>query len=92
MKIDADYGGMGGASAGILGATGTNGQIINSLRTHAIAFATEYVKRTPDQKKLAELAQQLEGSLYSVKLVSGISDAKLGELIAEIRTLVDSRA
>jgi hypothetical protein len=89
MKIDAGYAGMGGAVAGILGATGTPGQIVTDLRTHAIAFATEYVKRPPNRKKLTDLARQLEASLYSIKLVNGISDERLEELTSELQALLD---
>jgi hypothetical protein len=92
MEIEADYAGMGGASAGILGATGTNGQIVNDLRAHAMAFASELVKRSPNQKKLFELSYQVEGSLQSVKLVNGISDAKFEALISDLHALTDKAA
>jgi len=89
MRIEADYAGMGGASTGILGATSTSGQIVKDLRAHALAFANEYIKRPSDHEKLIELSRQLEGSLQSVKLVNGISDAKLNELLSDLRALVD---
>lgn len=91
MNIEADYAGMRGASAGILGATGTNGQVVNNLRAHTLAFADEYVKQPSDQGRLGELSHQLEGSLQSVRLVSGISDDKLGELLSELHALMDER-
>jgi hypothetical protein len=90
MKIDAGYAGMGGAVAGILGATGTPGQIVTDLRARVIDFATEYVKQPSNRKKLTELARQLEASLYSIKLVSGISDEKLEELTSELQALSDN--
>lgn len=89
MKIEADYAGMRGASTGILGATSTGGQIVNDLRAHVLAFASEYVKLPLDRKKLAELSRQLEGSLRSVKLVNSISEARLEELLSELRSLID---
>ncbi len=85
MHIDSDYAGMGGASAGILGATGTNGQIGFNVRAQALAFAAEYAKRPCDRKEFAEKASKLEGALRSLRLIDAISDTKLDELVAELR-------
>jgi len=89
MKIEPDYAGMSGASAGILGATGTHGQIVNDLRKHAMAFASEYVRQPTCHEEVIKLSHQLEGALESVRLVNGVSDAKLAGLLSDLRTLMD---
>lgn len=89
MKIEADYAGMNGASAGILGATGTNGQIVNDLRKHTMAFAGEYVKQSAEHERLVRLSYQVEGSLQSIKLVNGISDTELERLLSDLHMLMD---
>jgi len=90
MKVEAGYAGMGGASTGILGMSGTNGQIVLNLRRDAIAFATEYVQHNQNKAQLNTLAQQLEGSLQTVKLVDGISDDKLKLFVDELHDLVSN--
>jgi hypothetical protein len=88
MKIDVGYAGMGGGSVGIVGATGTNDQVINSLRKNAISFATECAKKNSDPKILNELADQLQGSINATKLISGISDSKRDVLTDGLESLV----
>ncbi len=90
MKIEAGYAGMGGASSGIVGAFGSGTQMINSLRSNTIAFATAYVQPGKDRKQLTELSEQVEGSLYSIKLINGISDTKFEALVTELHTLLDT--
>lgn len=92
MSINADYPGMGGASAAIIGASGTNGSIINDLRHNTILFASEYSKTDADRNRLEQLARQLEGSLLALKMINAISDERLNQLSADLEMLLKTRS
>ena len=49
---------MGGAFAGIVGSTGTDGDTANNLKESTINFAREYNKSTLNQDKLTRLSQK----------------------------------
>lgn len=88
MSINTGFVGMGNASAGIVGASGSDDQVVNDLRKNTLAFAAEYSKPQPDHDKLMPLAQAVEGSLQTVKLLHGLSDKKLEELQGDLETLL----
>jgi hypothetical protein len=89
MHITAGFAGMGGASAAIIGASSTNEPLINQLRSHALAFAAEYVKTQADRAALDMVSGQLEGELRSVQLIGGISEAELAGLLSKLYALLD---
>lgn len=88
MRINAGYAGMGGASAAIIGASSTNDEVIHHLRKNTIAFASECSKPATDQKHLKQLAGQLQGSFFSLKLVNAISEERFNELSSELDALI----
>jgi hypothetical protein len=88
MEIRPAMAGLGTASSAIIGTTGTEGAAGERLRSDALAFAVEYSQPQPDRDKLLRLAQALEGSLLTVKMVSGLSDAKLDRLVATLHRLL----
>ena len=88
MAIQPSMAGLGGAASGITGTTGTEGAAGEKLRSDALAFAIEYSQANPDRDILIRLAQNLEGSLQTAKMVSGLSDAKLDELVAALHSLL----
>jgi hypothetical protein len=87
MGINAGYPGMGTASTAIIGASGTNDAVVHRFRKDVIAFATERAKSTPDQARLDQRAQQLHGSLLSLKLINAISEKRLNELASSLDVL-----
>lgn len=92
VRINADYAGMGGASAAIIGAAGTNNSIIADMRRNVFAFAAEYSKPVADKSTLEQLAQQLQGSFLTLKMVDAISISRLDELNDNLEAILQRRA
>jgi hypothetical protein len=90
MAISSGFSRMGNASVGIVGASGADDQVVNDLRKNVLAFAAEYSKSQPNHEKLATLSQAIEGSLQTVKLLHGLSDKKLEEMIGDLQSLLDT--
>lgn len=91
MTIHPQIAGMGEVSSGIMGTTGTEGVAGEKLRSDALAFAAAYSQPDTAHEALLERAKQLEGSLLTVKLVNGISDARLEQLVASLHALLQQR-
>ena len=89
MKIDAGYAGMGSAGAGIIGATGTQDQVLTTLKTEVMSFANLYVQTTASTTDLRAVAGCVEGSIYALKLTNTISDDKLQALTQELKALLN---
>jgi hypothetical protein len=84
MDIQPNIAGLGGASSAIIGTTGTEGLAGEQLRAAALAFGREYSRPDRDQERLIQAAKTLEGALQTVKMVSGVSDAKLDTLVTRL--------
>lgn len=80
---------MGGASAGIMGSSGTDNDIVNNLKKSAIAFAREYGKPTSNHDELTRLSQEITGYLRTLPLTYTLSEEEVEKLINELQMLVD---
>jgi hypothetical protein len=80
---------MGGASAGIIGSTGTDDEVLANLKKSAIAFANEYRKPASRHDELHRLSQAIEGYLLTLQLTATLSAAECDELIDQLQTLAD---
>jgi len=90
-SIDADFPSMGGASGAILGSSNTGKTVAQDLQNHALAFADEYTKDSPDHALLEKSAKNLEGSIMALNLVGAITEARLEELVTTLHELVKER-
>ncbi|HEX8226649.1 MAG TPA: hypothetical protein VF572_02160 [Candidatus Saccharimonadales bacterium] len=88
LRIQPGMAGVGSAASGILGTTGTEGVAGERLRADALDFAREYSRPQPQREGLIRAAQALEGSLQTVKMVSGVSDAKLDKLVGTLHSFL----
>lgn len=91
MDFRPQMAGLGEAASAITGTTGSEGAAGEKLRSDALVFAAAYSQPTTTHEDVVQRARELEGSLLSVKLVSGMSDAKLDKLIASLHELVSHR-
>jgi hypothetical protein len=82
---------LGGSYTAIAGATHPGGDIINNLKKHTLAFATEYQKDIPSAATLKTLSAAIEGSLSLAIAMSLLYEAQAGPLIDSLHTLTDDR-
>lgn len=82
---------MGGAMAGILGASGTGTDTINSLKKTALQFANDYSKPKPNQNELDKLEQEIVGYLQILQLTYTLSEDRAQALMDEIQTLTTEK-
>ena len=80
---------MGGASAGIIGSTGTDNVVLNNLKKSAAAFAREYSKPASDQHELMGLSQEIYGYLRTLQVTDTISEEEVDKLMDELQTLIN---
>ncbi len=91
ISINVTSTGMGGASAGILGTAGPGDQSLDQLKRAAINFASEYGKNESDSSTLFECADEIEGYLQTLRVVSAVPDEKIEELLISLQNLVDAQ-
>jgi len=78
---------MGGAFAGIMGASGSDNQILNKLKRAAIAYANEYTKSSPGRVQLDNLSNEMYGYLQTLQLTYTITEDEATKLIDELQDL-----
>jgi hypothetical protein len=88
MKIKVTR--MGGASPGFFGQVGTDGDLVNSLKRSAIAFATEYRKPGSNKNEVLRLSNEVEGFLHSLILTNTLSENEVDELLDKLYSLSDT--
>lgn len=88
MKIKVTR--MGGASPGIFGQVGTDGDLVNSLKRSAITFATEYRKPESNKDEVPRLSNEVEGYLRSLVLTNTLSENEVDELLDKLYSLSDT--
>ena len=87
MAINATIAGMGGSYSGIMGTSSPSDQAIYQLKKTVIALASEYRKKEPQNKKLAEYAEEIETLLNTLQITSVISNSKYEQLITDLKSL-----
>ena len=80
---------MGGASAGIIGASGTDDVVLNSLKKSSVGFAREYNKPTPSQDVLVGLSKEIYGYLRTLQVTYTISEEEVDGLMDELQALIN---
>ncbi len=88
MNINATTAGMGNASAGVRGTDGSGEQTVYRLKRVVIEFASEYNRSNADTDSLSQLAEEIEGSLRTLQVLSTITREKSDQLIAELESLL----
>ncbi len=81
---------MGGASPGIFGQVGTDGDLVNSLKKSAIAFATEYRNPESNKDEVLRLSNEVEGYIRSLVLTNTLSENEVDKLLDKLYSLSDS--
>ena len=80
---------MGGASAGILGTSGTDSDLVNNLKKRSITFAHEYSKPTPDNRALEQLVNDIYGLTQTLQLMHALSEEEASRLLRELQVLME---
>jgi hypothetical protein len=80
---------MGGASAGIIGASGTDNVILNNLKRSTVAFAREYSRPTSSQLELVGLSQDIYGYLQTLQVTYTLSETEADGLMDELQALMN---
>ena len=80
---------MGGASAGILGSSGADGDIVNNLKRNCMAFANEYRKPVAKQVNLEGLADEIDGLLRTLQVTSTLSESETDKLLDQLHVLME---
>jgi hypothetical protein len=78
---------MGGAAAGILGASGADNDIVIKLKRVAISYGQEYRKASPNRAELLSLSQEIYGYLQTLQLTYTLTEAEGSKLIDELQIL-----
>jgi hypothetical protein len=78
---------MGGATAGIIGTSGTGSDVINNLKRTSISFAREYSKQNPSQPELKRLEHQIVGQLRILQLTYTLSEHTVNTIVDELQAL-----
>jgi hypothetical protein len=86
MKINVVQ--MGGASAGILGVSGADGEVINNLKNTSLAFANECCKPTASSKDLDRLSNKIGGFLQTLQLINTLSNEHANELFDQLEIVM----
>lgn len=84
MKIKVTR--MGGASPGIFGQVGTDGDLVNSLKRSAIALATEYRNPESNKNEVLRLSDEVEGYLLSLVLTNTLSEKEVDAYLDRLHT------
>jgi hypothetical protein len=79
---------MGGASAGIIGSSGTDNIVLNNLKKSTLAFAREYSKPTSNQDELIRLSQDMYGYLRTLQVTYTLSEEEVDGLMDELQELI----
>jgi hypothetical protein len=79
---------MGGASAGILGSAGSDGEVVDKLKRSAIAFAGEYRKPTARRDELERLANELSGFIQTLQVTSALSEVGANKFLNQLQMLM----
>jgi hypothetical protein len=77
----------GGVRSSILGSGSTADELARTLRRHAAIFAIAYEEERASEAELAQLKNQLEGSIRALAVVGKISDKDLNNLITDLDAL-----
>jgi len=78
---------MGGAVAGILGASGADNDIVIKLKRTAINYGQGYKKAVPNKGELMILSQEIYGYLQTLQLTNTLAESEADKLIDELQTL-----
>ena len=78
---------MGGAAAGILGASGADNDIVIKLKRAVITYGREYNQSLPNQTELMRLSQEIYGYLQMLQLTHTLSEDETGKLIDDLQSL-----
>ncbi len=81
---------MGGAAAGIIGSSGADVGIVNSLKKTTLDFANECRKPTPNQAELQRLSNEVGGFLHTLGVLSILSAEETTNLIQQLQKLTDT--
>ena len=79
---------MGGASAGIIGASGTDNMVLNSLKKSSAAFAREYSKPISNQHELVGLSRDIYGYLRTLQVTYTLSEVDVDGLMDQLKVLL----
>ncbi len=79
---------MGGAFAGIMGASGADNDILNKLKRTSLSFAKEYTKSEPNQSVLKRLTEEMYGYLQTLQLTYTLTEKEADQLIDELGALL----
>jgi hypothetical protein len=80
---------MGGAFTGIMGSSGADSDVLNSLKKSVMAFADEYSKPNSGHNDLTRLSQEIWGYTQTLQLTSTLSAKETNELIDDLEVLMD---
>ena len=80
---------MGGAAAGILGASGADNDIVIKLKRVAISYGQEYKKANPNRAELLSLSQEIYGYIQTLQLTYTLNESEASKLIDELQELDD---
>jgi hypothetical protein len=78
---------MGGAFAGIMGASGADNDILNKLKRAAIAYAREYTKAASDKTTLSNLSEEMYGYFQTLQLTYTLTEEEANKLIDDLQVL-----
>lgn len=78
---------MGGAAAGILGASGADNDILIKLKRVAISYGQEFKKTKPNRAELLSLSQEIYGYLQTLQLTYTLTNIEASKLIDELQGL-----
>lgn len=87
MKLNATTAGMGGAAAGIVGASSVGESTVRQTKQVALDFAAEF-RNNADSEALQNLARELEGLLSTLQIVSVLTIQQYQALADELHGLL----
>lgn len=87
MKINATTAGMGGAAAGIIGASSSGEPTVRQAKQVALDFATAF-RNDADSETTQNLARELEGLLSTLQIVAVLTTQQYQELADELHNLL----
>jgi hypothetical protein len=79
---------MGGAVAGIMGASGADGELIYDLKKTALAIADKYTHDPKDKKALLDLAEQIGGYIQTLQVTGTLSLQEAEDALQKLDNLI----
>ncbi len=80
---------MGGASAGILGASGADNDVMYNLKKCTVIFASEFRKPNADQTVLKRLSSDIYGFIQTLQLTYALSEKEANKLTDQLQDLLE---